>query len=136
MTLWKSKTAKNVWLENWCCLCYRMKTPCTDCTTPEECRQANYNCGHLELKDPGCPILARANRIDRKPVQWDRNMSADHLMKAAYRCNEFRKDPPRAKPKGFVDVPMFDIGAPVDHIHYVPVEGWPDDPKHKDTDHA
>ena len=138
MTLWKTATAQNIWLENWCCQCYRMKTPCAECATPEQCRAAQYNCGHLELKQPGCPILDRALRTRRKPVEWDRNTARNRLIQAAYRCNEFHDHPPRVKSKGFVDVPMIDMddlpGPP--WVTYVPIDGdWPEKPT-KDTDHA
>jgi hypothetical protein len=136
MTLFKTPTAQDVWIEHHCLRCYRMAG------------------GFSPDDDIPCPILDKALTSGRKPPEWDRNQRAQ-LMQDAYRCNEFRTTPPRTKPKQYEDVPMFDVGAPVDHIHYVPVEGWPDDPKSnacqsfdmprdvskpghvaKDTDHA
>jgi hypothetical protein len=110
MTLFKTPTAQEIWLEHHCDRCYLRHD---------------------------CKILEKALRTDRKPPQWDRNTRAQ-LMQDAYRCNEFRRTPPRGKPRQqFEDVSMFGDDTPyrVD-VGYVPVDGWPDKPNKKETDHA
>jgi hypothetical protein len=112
MTLFKNRTAQEIWVDHWCGRCYRTRDGRTDCA-----------------------IIARALERQRKPPQWDRNQRAK-TMADAYTCDEFRTKPPRpTKAKKFDDVPMFDV-PDTGSKRFVPVAGWPDDPKRKDTDHA
>jgi len=111
MTLFKSITARDIWVGHWCERCWR---------EPNECK-----------------ILTNALTSDRKPREWNRNPRAQ-LMKDAYRCNAFDTRPPRIDQHGapaYDDVPMFDV-EPQD-ISYVPVAEWPDQPRKKEEgDHA
>lgn len=111
MTLFKTPTAQDVWLQMNCDRCYRHR----DCT-----------------------ILERALNQDRKPKEWQRNTSRNVLMQNAYKCEEYRTSRPRpTRVKQFEDVSMFGDDTPyrVD-VGYVPVDGdWPEKPG-KETDHA
>ncbi len=112
VTLFKSETAQQVWMENYC-----------------------QRCWHLPV---GCPILDRALASGRKPKEWVRNpRPAQALMQNAYACKEFAIQPPvsRRGPQQFEDVPMFDVDTSMP-VHLVPVEGWPDRPPGKGVDHA
>jgi hypothetical protein len=115
MTLFKTPTARDVWLGANCDRCYR----------------------HIGDRYD-CPILEKALRTDRKPVEWTRNPRAQ-LMQDSIKCGEFATRPPLVKRKGeqqFEDVPMFDV-EPVVDINYVPVEGWPEKPrKDRGGEHA
>jgi hypothetical protein len=112
MTLFKSEVAQDIWLDHYCHRCYR---------------------------DNDCSIKAKALSSGRKPREWDRN-SRSTLMQDAYKCNEFRRTPPRSKQsKHFEDVPMFDVGdmgIEEGEVKMVPVKGWPDRPRKGETDHA
>lgn len=112
MPLFKSNTHQGVWREHWCERCWH---------------------------NMRCPILAGALSSQRKPRQWDRNPRAREI-KDTYKCNEFTMQPPRIPKadKQFEDVSMFGDDTPYrTDVGYVPVEGWPDDPRSKrGPDHA
>lgn len=97
MTVFKSVTHQQIWLENWCDRCWRLNN---------------------------CSILRKFARTGRKPAEWQRNPRAQEMADQV-KCNEFRTIPPKpTKVVDFEDVPMFDVEPAVGHL--VPVEGWPD----------
>lgn len=116
MTLFKSVTHQEIWIEHHCERCFH----------------------YSEEEGRACPILARALTTGRKPKQWDRNTSAKaQLMKDTIRCNEETRIPPKLeRTKHFEDEPMFEVEP--HEANYVPVEGLPTQrrPLGKDTDHA
>lgn len=79
--LFKNKTHRDVWIESNC-----------------------ERCAH----NPGCTILAKALRTDRKPVEWERNPRKTALMAETIRCKSKTRVLPRPKPLN-IDVPMFDV---------------------------
>ena len=95
MSLFNNLTHQEIWIEHHCHQCWR---------------------------NPGCPILGRALRTGRKPVEWKRNVRKNALMQDSMKCNEETQQPPSVKrTKAFDDVPMFDVEA----VH-----------KREDVDHA
>lgn len=116
MTLFRTETPRGVWIEQHCVRCWRGK----DAGDPAR---------------PQCPILTKAIRTDRKPVEWQRNPRANTIA-GMYKCDEFSTEPPRVKrqEQQFEDVPMFEVES-VD-VGFVPVEGWPERPgTAKEVDH-
>jgi hypothetical protein len=83
MTLFKNQTHKDIWIEHHCERCAR---------------------------HPGCPIVLRAIRTDRKPPQWDRSTRKNVLMQDSIKCREeVRKLPRDIRRRIDIDVPMFDV---------------------------
>lgn len=119
MTLFRSSSQQEMWRERWCQSCFQ----------PQEAAR------RIQGTDTQCPIWERAMRTDRKPVEWDRNTRTDEIWRSI-KCNAYTSKPPvnRRQPKQFEDVPLFDIEP--HEVHLVPVEGWPDKPTKKGTDHA
>lgn len=89
MSLFKSVTHQEIWIEHHC-----------------------HRCWH----NPGCPILAKALRTDRKPVEWDRNPRKNALMQDSIKCNSETRQPPTIARATVADetLSMFDVSAPVD----------------------
>jgi len=117
--LFRNPTHQGVWVDRWCHSCFQ----------PDEAAR------RLQGKDTQCPILERALRTGRKPVEWDRTRNPD--MERSIKCNAYLARPQAvtARPdKAFEDVPMFDIEP--HEVHLVPVEGWPDPPTDGGVDHA
>jgi hypothetical protein len=113
MTLFRTPTARDIWVD--------------------------ANCGRCWRDPNGCPILEKALRTDRKPVEWTRNPRAQ-LMQDSIKCSEFATRPPLVKRKGeqqFEDVPLFEVTPYAVDVGYVPAEGWPEKPrKEKGGEHA
>lgn len=121
MALFRSQVAQAIWTEKWCNTCFERH---------EAARR-------LQGADTQCPILKRALKPGRKtpPVEWDRNPRAK-TMDSVFKCNEYKAKPDVVRRDSVIeDVPMFDV-APIDEVLFVPVEGWPDRPTKKGTDHA
>lgn len=90
MTLFKNPTHQAIWTEHHCDRCY------------------------FGQADTLCPILHRALRSNRKPVEWDRNPRKNVLMQDSIKCNsETRTAPSTQRPRVDIDVPMFDVDTPV-----------------------
>lgn len=120
MTLFKTQTAQEIWIDHHCHGCFQ----------PDEAAR------RLQNKDTQCPIQAKALNSDRKPVEWTRNQRASR-MQDAYKCKAFQARPNRTgqKTQHFVDVPLFDVTPYAVEVGYVPVEGWPERPKGKEVEH-
>lgn len=110
MSLFPSDTAREVWREHWCALCWH----------PDEVSRREYGMGL------GCPILARAVTRDRKPVEWTRNTRAT-TMAGAYSCDMFLRQPAvaRRKTAPCETLALFEV-EPAEETPLVPVEGWPE----------
>lgn len=120
MTLFRSNAQRDMWIDRWCHVCFQ----------PDEAAR------RLQGKDTQCPILAKALRTDRKPVEWDRNTRTDEVWRTI-KCNSHTPKPPiHRREKHFDDVPMFDETPYKVDVGFVPVEGWPDRPKKDGVDHA
>lgn len=122
MTLFRSITHRDIWLERWCDTCFK----------PEQAEL------RLQGKGAGCPIRNKALASDRKPPQWDRQPRADEMHRTI-RCNSYEAKPPVARRRDAAASPdeagLFDIDE--HEVHLVPVEGWPDYRAGKDgIDHA
>jgi hypothetical protein len=84
--LFKNKTHQDIWIEHHCGRCFFGKA------------------------DTMCPILHRALRSGRKPVEWQRNPRKNVLMQDSIKCDAQTRTPPTVKqPKTFEDIPMFDV---------------------------
>lgn len=87
MSLFKNQVHQDVWIEHHCHLCWR---------------------------NPGCTILAKALRTDRKPVEWQRNPRKNALMQDSIKCNEQSKQPPTvARIVEDTTGVLFDVDTPV-----------------------
>lgn len=85
--IFKNATHQDIWIEHHCERCAR---------------------------NPGCPIVLRAIKTGRKPVEWERNPRKNALMQDSIKCNEETRQLPRnIRPRIDIDVPMFDVTAPV-----------------------
>lgn len=72
MKLFRSQVHQDIWIEHHC----------------ERC--------HHGIPDPMlCPILRRALKTGRKPVEWDRNTRKGALMQDTIRCNMQTNSPPK-----------------------------------------
>lgn len=94
MSLFRSAVHRAVWVESHCLGCWR------------------YRSGR-QIADSGCPILDRADRTDRKPVEWQRNPRGE-LMSDTYKCAEKASRPPRPPATEDATLPLFDITPVVD----------------------
>lgn len=93
MALFRSPLHQDVWIEHHCARCYFYT--------------------QIRHDGQGCPILARALRSDRKPVEWDRNTRNGALMSETIKCNnETRQPPTMSRAVVNEDVPMFDVETP------------------------
>lgn len=92
MSLFRSVLHQEIWIEHNC----------------ERC--AHYN----EEQGIACPILERALRTGRKPVEWDRNTRKNALMQDTIKCRAKVRYLPVRKPKVDNTIAMFDVSAPVD----------------------
>lgn len=121
MGLFKTEVAQSIWLEKWCDTCFERH---------EAARR-------LQGLDTQCPILKRALRQGRKtpPPEWERNPRSK-TMDTVFKCTEYKAKPDVARRDSVdEDVPMFDVET-TDEVLFVPVEGWPDAPTKRGTDHA
>ena len=110
MTLFKSQTHQEIWLDRWCHTCYQ----------PDEAMR------RIMGADTQCPIQKRALETGRKPVKWERNARA-HDMENAIRCHEYLDKPRTTRKTKALDAnqdSLFDVEPR--EIHLVPVPGWPD----------
>ena len=90
MALFKNPTHQAIWLEHHC-----------------------HRCWHH--RGSGCPIVQKALRTDRKPVEWQRNPRKNVLMQDSIKCNEETKLPPPATRPRVVDETgsLFDVNIPI-----------------------
>jgi hypothetical protein len=97
MALFRSQLHQDIWIEHHCKRC------------------------HFGQADTMCPILHRALRSNRKPVEWERNTRTGALMSETMKCNtETRQPPTLSRPVVNEDVPMFDVetvDGPMDSDH-------------------
>lgn len=126
MTLFRSKTHQEVWIDRWCHRCF----------------QPNEAARRIQGAQTMCPILGKALASGRKPPQWDRMPRADE-MERSIRCNSFqdkpadvRRTPHQRQRDTTDDEPLFDVTPYATNIGLVPVEGWPDKPQKDGVDHA
>lgn len=118
MTLFRNDIHQELWRQRWC----------------ETCWQPDEAARRVQDKDSVCPIWERAIRTERKPVQWDRTRQTN--MEHSIRCNSYT-DKPESTARQVsqeTQVPMFETSE-TDRV-FVPVDGWPDQPPKKGTDHA
>lgn len=96
-TLFRTPTAAAVWRESWCDRCFQ----------PDEVNRRDHDRG------TGCPILARAARTQRKPVEWDRNPRST-TMDSVFKCNAFLDRPAVLRRPTATDetLTMFDVQIP------------------------
>lgn len=88
MTLFKSQTHQDIWIDHHCKCCY------------------------FGQGDTMCPILHRALKSGRKPVQWDRSIRKNATMADSIKCNSETRQPPLVGRRVVnEDVPMFDVQA-------------------------
>lgn len=92
MSLFKSVTHQEIWIEHHCGRCHfgvRVRTG----------------------QGLQCPILARALRTDRKPVEWERNPRKGALMADTIKCHKETRTPPRTERAAVPDetLSMFDV---------------------------
>lgn len=86
--IFKSSVHRDIWIEHHCERCAR---------------------------NPGCPIVLRAIKTDRKPKEWERNPRKNALMQDSIKCSsECRRLPRETKPRIDIDVPMFDVQTPIE----------------------
>lgn len=118
--LFRSATHQQVWRGRWCDTCFQ----------PDEATK------RIQGKGDGCPILARALRTGRKPVEWDRNPRATELERTI-KCHEYQKKPALNRRQSHTEEgePMLFTAESFD-APYVPVEGWPERPSKNGVDHA
>lgn len=125
MSIFKNQTHQDIWIDRWCHTCFQ----------PDEAQR------RIQGKNTQCPIQARALKPGRKtlPKEWERN-SRNDTMEHSIKCTQYQPKPPdtrwRANLLTVDDVAaLFDVDPQV--ISFVPVDGWPDQPrKGKDVDHA
>lgn len=86
MSLFRSELHQEIWIEHHCNQCFYGKA------------------------DTLCPILHRALRSNRKPVEWERNTRKNVTMAETIKCNMETRTPPRVERLIVdIDVPMFDV---------------------------
>lgn len=91
MTLFKNETHQAIWVEHHCDRC------------------------HFGQADTLCPILHRALRSGRKPVEWERNPRKNVLMQDSIKCNSETRSPPTTAKRVVPDETgsLFDVAAPI-----------------------
>lgn len=93
MTLFKSQTHQDIWIDHHCRRCY-------------------FGQGLGDPTQPQCKILAFAIGHGRKPVQWDRSIRKNATMADSIKCNSEIHQPPLVTRRVVnEDVPMFDVQA-------------------------
>ena len=97
MALFKNQTHRDIWIESNCAM---------------GCHAYAHTDTVAHMRKPQCPILVRALKTDRKPVEWERNPRKGALMAETIKCKA-RSRVPAPKPKADTDVAMFDVAAPV-----------------------
>lgn len=71
MALFRSPLHQDIWVEHHCGRCY------------------------FGTADTMCPILHRALRSDRKPVEWERNPRKNATMAETIKCHMETRQPPK-----------------------------------------
>lgn len=95
MTLFKSETHQDIWIEH-------------------HCRRCWHGRGLGDPTQAQCPILVKALGRDRKPVEWERNTRSGALMSETMKCHNETRTAPALLARRVVDedVPMFDVETP------------------------
>lgn len=121
MTVFKTPTHQDIWIEANCHTCFQ----------PDEAAR------RLHGKDTECPIIKRYNRTGKKPKAWDRTRSTE--LSKTITCRSYLARPEAVR-RGVVNEfdqqqdSLFDI--PTHEAHFVRVEGWPERPTTRGTEHA
>lgn len=114
--VWRDEVERNAWMETWCARCFQ----------PDEVRRRLIGDGQ------GCPLLTQA-ATGSLPAPWQRQRQA--RLGETYRCSWFLDRPAstRRSTNVAITAPLFDV-EPAER-YFVPVEGWPDPPPGKGTEH-